>query len=710
VPPWDKVDPEAFPAALGQAMDDQRERSRRIAADPAPPTFANTIVALERSGRVLDRVETLFKVHADTLKDGRMARIEQEVRPRLAALSDEIAQDPALFRRIEAVYAGRGRLGPEQQRLVWLYHTRFVRAGARLAPGDKARVTAINQRLAGLYARFGQNVLEDETSQCTVVEREADLTGLSPEYRAGAAHAAEVRGLSGRWVVANTRSAVEPFLEFAEDRALREQVWKTFMARGDLDGPTCNRGLVTEILDLRRERARLLGYPTYAHWALKQTMAGTPERARALLESVWRPAADRVRTEVREMQAIADHEGAGIRIAPWDYRFYLEKVRKEKYDLDLQEVRPYLQLDRLREGLFWSAGRLYSLRFAPARVPVPHPDVTAWAVRDARGRAVGLWYFDLFARSGKQSGAWMSTYRRQSDLSLDPRERMRSRGDRPVLPIVSLNANFIKPAPGEPVLLSWNDGATLFHEFGHGLHGLLSRVHYPSLSGTDVSWDFVEFPSQLNEHFLQTPEVLERFARHWRTGEPLPPELAAKIRRAATFGQGFQTLEYLASAILDLDLHLAPDRELSLDSGGRTRSPEDPDAFERAERARLGMPAEVALRHRPTQFSHIFAGEGYAAGYYSYLWADALTADAWEAFQGPGGPFAGAVARRFRRTILQVGNTVDPAQAWRAFRGRDVDPSALMRQRGFAPEGGPPRAPLPPLAQGGAPGGAASGR
>jgi peptidyl-dipeptidase Dcp len=664
LPPWDKVDPGAFPAAVKLAMAEQRAEIRAIGRNPAAPTFANTIAALERSGRALDRVRTLFQVHAGSLKTGPMPRIEKALRPRLAGFDDEIIQDPALFRRIEAIYQGRGwdRLTPGQRRLTWLYHTRFVRGGARLAPDGKARVKAINQRLATLYTQFEQNVLADEHGQFTVIEREAGLAGMGPDFRAAAARAAAARGLDGRWVVENTRSAVEPFLSFAEDRALRERVWRTFTDRGDRPGRTCNCEPIVEILRLRQERARLLGYPTHAHWAVELAMAGTPERALELLEGVWKPAVDRVREEVAEMQALADREGAGITIAPWDYRFYMERVRKAAYDLDAQAVKPYLQLDRLREGMFWAAGRLYGLTFTPLEgIPVQHPDVSAWAVKDAAGRPAGLWYFDPYARPGKHSGAWMDNYRRQEAMG------------RAVLPIVSNNANFIKGAPGEPVLLSWDDAVTLFHEFGHALHGLLSQVRYPSLSGTAVASDFVEFPSQLNEHWLSTPELLGRFATHFRTGEPIPAELAGRIRRTATFNQGFQTLEYLASALVDLKLHLA------------AGTVADPDAFERRELARLGMPAEIVMRHRPTQFAHVFAGDDYAAGYYSYLWADALTADAWEAFQEEGGPWSPETAARYRRTVLEVGNTVDPLASWRAFRGRDVDPAALMRKRGFLP-------------------------
>ena len=661
VPAWDRIDPADFPAAFQTAMEDLRGRIRRIARNRQAPAFGNTILALEQSGRLLERVQTLFEVHASTLKLGVMPQLEMELMPRLAAFADEIIQNAQLFRRIEAVWLGRARLDSGQERLCWHYHTRFLRAGARADAGRKARLLALNQELAAQYARFSQNLLEEETRRFTVIEREADLDGLSGDFRAAAARAAQSRGLAGRWVIGNTRSAVEPFLACCGHRGLREQVWRAFASRGDNGGATDNKAVITGILQLRDERARLLGYPSHAHWALEPTMAGTPDRAMALMEAVWRPALAQVRTELAELQALADQEGGGFRIAPWDYRFYAEQLRQARYALDLRELQPYLQLDRLREGMFWAAGRLYGLAFDRLEgLPVPHPDVAVWAVRDARGGARGLWYFDPFAREGKLSGAWMSQYRRQERLG------------RAVPAVVSNNANFLKGAPGEPVLVSWDDAVTLFHEFGHALHGLLSEVGYPSLSGTAVPGDFVEFPSQLNEHWLLTPELLDRFARHHRTGQPMPPALVEKLKRSATFNQGFQTLEYLASAILDLRFHLA---------GGE---PIDPGAFEREQLAALGMPEAVAMRHRPTQFSHIFAGDEYAAGYYAYLWADALTADAWEAFLEAGGPWDPAVAGRFRRHILAVGNTLDPGLAFRRFRGRDVDTGALMRKRGFA--------------------------
>ncbi len=434
-----------------------------------------------------------------------------------------------------------------------------------------------------------------------------------------------------------------------------------FVDRGDGGGQHDNNAIVAEILALRAERARLLGYETHAHWRLENAMAGTPERAMELMEAVWTPAVARVREEVADMQALADTEGAGITIEPWDYRYYAEKVRQARYDLDANEVKPYLQMDRLREGMFWVAGELFGFAFAPAAgVPVFHPDVAVWEVTDrTSGRHVGLWYFDPYARAGKRSGAWMNAYRTQE------------RFDGEVTTLVSNNSNFVQGRPGEPVLISWDDARTLFHEFGHALHGLASSVRYPSLAGTSVPRDYVEFPSQLLEHWLATPEVLQRFAVHHETGEPIPQALVDRIERAATFNQGFATIEYLSSALVDMRLHLA---------GAR---PIDPDAFERETLVELGMPREIVMRHRTPQFQHVFGSDGYSAGYYSYLWSDVLTADAYGAFTEAGGPYDRAVAERLVRHVFSSGNTVDPAAAYRAFRGRDARVEALMQKRGF---------------------------
>lgn len=641
-----------------------------IASDASPPTFENTIAAQERAGRAASRVFAMYAVWSGTMNDAAFQAVERTMAPRIAAFSDRIMQNAALFRRIEALYNApeKAALTPEQQRLVWLYCTTFVRAGARLDAAAKARVAAINERLAGLFTRFTQNILADESSRFLLLEDRDDLDGLPEFVRDAASAAAAQRGLPGKWVIANTRSAMEPFLTFSTRRDLRERAWRLFVNRGDNGGAHDNNAIVTEVLALRAERARLLGFPTHAHWRLENTMARTPERAIELMEAVWGPAVARVREEVADMQAIASAEGDELRIEPWDYRYYAEKVRKAKYDLDENEIKPYLQLDRLRDAMFWVAGELFGFAFAPASgVPVYHPDVRVWEVTErSTGRHVALWYFDPYAREGKRSGAWMDAYRSQEKF------------DGAIATIVSNNSNFLRGAPGEPVLVSWDDATTLFHEFGHAVHGIASDVHYPSLSGTAVPRDYVEFPSQLLEHWLATPEVLERFARHYRTDEPIPKELVDAIKRAATFNEGFATAEYLAAALVDMRLHLA----------GNT--PVNPREFERRTLDELGMPRELVMRHRTPQFLHVFSSDSYSAGYYSYLWADVITADAFGAFMDAGNPFDRTIAERLKR-LLSLGNTVDPVEAYRAFRGRDPRIEALMRKRGF----GAPAEPVP---------------
>ncbi len=669
VPPFDRVRVTDFKPALLAAMAQELAEVEHIAADPAPPTFANTLAALERAGRTLHRVNAIFGVYTSTLNAPDVQAVESEVAPLLAAHSDRITQNAALFRRIDAVYAAREHSGltPEQMRLTWVVRTGFVRAGASLDARAKTRMGAVNQELAALYTTFSQALLADENDHWLELTDEAALGGLPGSIRDALAAAAEARGIKARAIVPNTRSAVEPFLEYSTRRDLREKVWRSFVSRGDNGDAHDTNETIKRILKLRAERAKLLGYPTYAHWHLEESMAKTPERAVALMQAVWPAAVARVHEEVADMQAIADHDAdaagtAHLRIEPWDYRYYAEKVRQQKYDLDANVLKPYLQLEQLREAMFWVAGQLYGLHFVPVpagRVPVAHRDVRVFEVQDAHHRHVGLWYFDPYARPYKQSGAWMSAYRAQE------------RFDGAVTTIVSNNSNFVQGRPGEPLLISWDDAITLFHEFGHALHGLSSNVNYPTLSGTDVASDYVEFPSQLLEHWLATPEVLNRFARHYQSGAPIPAELVAKVQRAATFNQGFKTLEYLASALVDMRLHLAGDADI------------DPRAFERDTLAALGMPHELVMRHRTPQFGHVFSNGAYAAGYYSYLWSDTLSADAWEAFTEASGPYDPVVAKRLHDEVLATGNTRDPAEAYRAFRGHDPGIAALMRTRGF---------------------------
>lgn len=664
IPPFDKVKIEYFKPALEAAMTENLAEIDKIASDKSAPTFENTIAALERTGSQLDRVQTVYGIWSATMSSPEVRTIEREMGPRFAAMNDRITQNEALFKRIEAVYNSpeKSKLTPEQQRLAWRYYTNFVRAGAKLGAAEKKRLSEINQALAGLYTRFSQNLLADETDLYLELKSEADLAGLPQSLRDAAAQTAEAKKLKGSWVIANTRSSVDPFLTYSDRRDLREKVWRMFVNRGDNNDKNDNNQIISEVLQLRAERAKLLGFATHAHWRLENAMAKTPERAMELMEAVWKPAVARVKEEVADMQKLADKEGAKITIEPWDYRYYMEKVRKERYDLDQNEIKPYLQLDKLREGMFYVAGELFNFNFKPlADVPVYHPDVKVWEVTDkTSGKHVGLWYFDPYAREGKRSGAWMNAYRDQQRM--DGKE---------TTTIVSNNSNFVKGKPGEPVLISWDDAVTLFHEFGHALHGLSSNVTYPSLSGTNVARDYVEFPSQLLEHWLSTPEVLQRFALHYETGKPIPQALVDKINQAATFNQGFSTVEYLASALVDMKLHLAGAQKI------------DADKFERETLAQLGMPREIVMRHRTPQFGHVFSSDGYSAGYYSYLWSDVITADAFGAFTEGKGAYDKTVAQKLVKNIFSVGNTLDPADAYRNFRGRDPETSALMKKRGF---------------------------
>jgi len=662
VPPFDRVKIEYFKPALEAAMAENLSEIDKIAKDPAAPTFQNTIVALERAGSTFDRVSTIYGVWGSTMAGPEFQTVQREMAPKLAAFGDQITQNVPLFKRIEAVYNSpeKKKLTPEEQRLTWLYYTNFIRSGAKLDAKAKARLSEINQKLAGLFTKFSQNVLAEETDQFILLKDEAELAGLPQSLRDAAAAAAVTKKQTG-WVISNTRSSVDPFLTYSDRRDLREKAWRMFINRGDNGDAHDNNATITEILQLRAERAKLLGFPTHAHWRLENSMAKTPERAMQLMEAVWKPAVARVHEEVADMQALADKEGAKLKIEPWDYRYYMERVRKARYDLDQNEVKPYLQLDKLREAIHWVAGELFNFKFTPAtNVPVAHPDIRVWEVTDkTTGKHIGLWYFDPFARAGKRSGAWMNAYRTQERVNGE------------VTTIVSNNSNFVKGKPGEPVLISWDDATTMFHEFGHALHGLNSSVKYPSLSGTAVARDYVEFPSQLMEHWLPTPEVLNRFAVHYQTGKPIPQTLVDRIKKSATFNQGFATVEYLAAALVDMKLHTAGDQKI------------DPDKFERETLTQLGMPNEIVLRHRLPHFLHIFSSDSYSAGYYSYLWSDVITADAFGAFVEGGGPYDKKVAERLRKYIFSVGNTIDPAEGYRSFRGRDPKIEALMKKRGF---------------------------
>ncbi|MCB2114158.1 MAG: M3 family metallopeptidase [Parvularculaceae bacterium] len=663
VPAFDKMDLSQLKPGLEAGMAMNLAEIDAIADNPAPATFENTILALEDSGRALGDLFTYYGILSSNMSTPEFRDIQQEMAPKLAEFNSKITQNEKLFARIKAVHdsAAMKKMRPDQKRLVWLVYNGFAMNGATLEGEDKARYAEISQRLAELYTKFANNVLHDEESYVTYLS-EDQLGGLSQSLVAAARAAAEDRGQKGKYAITNTRSSMDPFLTFSTNRELREQVWRTYYNRGDNGDEWDNNAIITEILQLRDERVGLLGYDNYAAWRLSDRMAKTPERAMDLMMGVWPAAVARVKEEVADMQALADEEGAGITIEPWDYRFYAEKVRKAKYDLNSEEVKQYLELGKLREAMFYVAGELFNFEFTPVpagSTPVYQEDVKVYEVKDrTSGEHIGLWYLDPFARPGKRSGAWANSYRSHETFN----------GLKTVL--VSNNSNFVKGAPGEPVLISWDDAKTYFHEFGHALHSLASNVDYPTLNGGVR--DYTEFQSQLLERWLPTDPVIERFLVHYETGEPMPKELVAKIKAASNFNQGFETTEYLASALMDMKYH-------TVDPTGL-----DPDRFEREELEKLGMPKELPMRHRSPQFGHIFSGEGYSAGYYGYMWADVLTADAAEAFaRAPGGFYDKKTARKLVDYLFAPRNSIEPGAAYRKFRGRDARVEALMRDRGF---------------------------
>ncbi|MNS70596.1 Peptidyl-dipeptidase dcp [compost metagenome] len=582
--------------------------------------------------------------------------------PKLAEINDKLYQNDKLFSRIEALYKSdeKKSLTKEQQRLLWLYYTDFVREGAELNEKEKAKVARINQELAGLFTAFSQKLLAEENNQYIELNTEADFDGLPEEFKNAAIAEAKERNLNVLGCIGNTRSSIEPFLTFSNRRNLREKAFDIFVKRGDNKNENDTNETLVSILKLRAEKAKILGFKNFAEWSLSNKMAKDPQKTLDLMHSVWKPAVEKVKNDVSAMQEMVNKEGDIFKIQPWDYRYYAEKVRKAKYDLDQNEIKQYLQLENLREGMFWTAGELFGLGFKQLlNVPVYHPDVRVWEVNNKNaGEPIGLWYFDPYARVGKRSGAWMNSHRDQQKI----------KGN--VLPIVSNNCNFIKGNADEPVLISWDDATTLFHEFGHALHGLCSNVTFPSLSGTSVARDYVEFPSQLLEHWLATPEVLNKFALHYKTNESLSRSLVERIGKAANFNEGFATVETISSSFVDMKLHL-------------TTETIDPHAFEEKVLSEINMPDEIVMRHRIPQFAHIFSSDGYAAGYYSYLWADVINADAYEAFLEADGPFDKNVSERLYKTVLSVGNTIDNEEMYENFRGHAPKSDALMRARNF---------------------------
>lgn len=659
VPPWDKVKPADFPAAFDSAMKQTKAEFEAILTNPAPVTFDNTIKASELSGESVNRLFAIWGVHSSNLSNPEIRKIQAEWEPKISAFFNELQLDARWFQRVQYLHQERENLGLDkaQMRLLERTYDGLVRNGALLNAEQKAKLIGIETEISKKFSEFQNKVLADEETYILLTDP-ADVSGLPESFVASLRAAAESKGKQG-WAVANTRSAIQPFLENSPRRDLREKVWRAFVMRGDNGDANDTNATIAEILKLRQQRAELLGFKTHAHYRMADTMAKDPEKAMDLMIKVWPAAVARVKEEVADMQAIADKEKAGITIEPWDYRYYAEKVRKAKYDLDQNELKPYFQLDNMVSAMFDAAGRLYGMSFTEntGTVPVFEPEVRTFEVK-RDGKVIGLFYLDNFARPGKRSGAWMTTYRSQNRLT----------GDNDIV-LASNNNNFVKGAGGKPTLISIDDASTLFHEFGHAIHYLNYDITWPGLGNTPR--DFVEFPSQVNENWLLTPYILNTYAKHAETGEPIPAALVEKIKASDTFNQGFATVEYLSSAILDMMLH------------NRSEPVTDPRAFEKEALAKIGMPKEMVMRHRLPQFNHLFADDGYSAGYYSYLWSETMDADTWAAFTEKGDVWDKETAERFRSMLLSTGNESDRIEAYRAFRGRDPDVKYIMKKRGF---------------------------
>ncbi len=663
VPAFDKMKVEDIKEAIEIGMKLSLKDIDAIANNAESPTFENTIVEMERSGEELNRVFTYYGILSSNMSSPEFRKVRGELTPKLSEYRSKISQNEKLFKRIKTVYdtSQKSPLEADQQRVVDLIYKRFEMNGANLDAEKKKRYAEINKELSSLYNDFSNNVLHDEENYATYLSKD-QLGGLSEGFIKSAAKIATDKGQDGKYAITNTRSSMDPFLTYSSERELRKKVWTNYYSRGDNGDEYDNNQIIAKILKLRKERVGLLGYDNYADWRLQDRMAKNPENAMGLMNAVWPAAIGRVAEEVADMQAIANANGDNITIEPWDYRYYAEKVRKKKYNLDSDEVKQYLQLDKLTQALFYTAGRLFNYKFTPVKegsVPVFHPDVNVWEVTDKdSGAHIGLWYLDPFAREGKRSGAWATTYR--SHTTYDGKTNV----------LASNNSNFVKAAPGEAVLVSWDDANTFFHEFGHALHFFSSNVKYPTLNGGVR--DYTEFQSQLLERWLSTDEVINQFLVHYKTGEPIPANLVAKIKKASTFNQGFATTEYLASAIMDMKLHLADPTNIDIDK------------FERETLTELKMPKELPMRHRTPHFGHVFSGEGYATAYYGYMWADVLTSDASEAFkEAPDGFYDKDIADKLVKYLFAPRNSMDPAEAFRKFRGRDAKIEALLRDRGF---------------------------
>ena len=663
VPAFDKMKIEDVKEGMLESMKLNLEDIERIVQNNEKPNFENTIAEMERSGKELNRAYAYYGILSNNMSSPEFRTIQSELAPLFSEFQSKITQNEVLFNRIKSVYelSQKDQLEDDQQRVVELIYKRFSMNGAELNNDDKLKYAAINKKLSTLYTKFSNNVLHDEENYVTYLEKN-QLGGLSDGYIKSAAKIAEDKGYEGKYAVTNTRSSMDPFLTYSTERELRKQVWTNYYSRGDNNDEYDNKEIIAEILKLRRQRVKLLGYDNYAQWRLQDRMAKNPENAMKLMEAIWPSSIEKVKEEVKDMQKIADINRDNIKIQPWDYRFYAEKVRQSKYELDSEEVKQYLQLNNLTEAMHYVAGRLFNYDFKlinDGSVPVYHNDVQVWEVNDKSSEEnIGLWYLDPYAREGKRSGAWANTFR--SHTTFDGKSNV----------LATNNSNFVKPASGEAILVSWDDAITFFHEFGHALHFFSSNVRYPTLNGGVR--DYTEFQSQLLERWLSTDQVINNYLIHNKTGKPIPLELVKKIKNAATFNQGFETTEYLASAIMDMKFHLADPSNINVSN------------FEKETLANLNMPSELPMRHRTPHFSHVFSGEGYATAYYGYMWADVLTSDASEAFlEAPGGFYDKELAEKLVKYLFAPRNSIDPAEAYKMFRGRDPDINALKRDRGF---------------------------
>ena len=662
VPPFDKIKNEHFAPALREGMRKHQEEIDAIANNPEAPTFANTIEAMENSGELLARVNLVFSNLNSANTNDTLQAIARELAPELSAHSDNITLNEKLFARVKSVWDNKDSFGlsPEQHKLLEKTYKSFVRNGANLNAADKEKLREINSKLSVLSLQFGQNVLAETNAFKLLIDNEADLAGLPQELRDVAWQEAEMAGEENKWLFTLQNPSVMPFLQYAENRELRKKIWEAYQGRGNQGNDKDNKKILIDMANLRSEKAKLLGYNTHADYVLEESMAKNADNVYKLLNQLWTPALAKAKVERDEMQAIIKAEGNDFKLEPWDWRFYEEKLRKQKFDLDEQEVKPYFALDKVQEGVFMVVNKLWGLTFTEIKdIPTYHPEAKAYEVKEADGRHVGVLYMDFHPRASKRGGAWMSSFRPQQTVN----------GERKA-PVVTIVCNFSKPSGNAPALLTFDEVTTFFHEFGHALHGLLSNVQYRSLAGTSVPRDFVELPSQIMENWATEPEVLKQYAIHYKTGEAIPDAIIEKLTKSGTFGQGFGTTEYLAASLLDLDYHTQT-----------STITQSADEFEKASMAKIGLIGEIIPRYRSTYFQHIFSG-GYSSGYYSYIWSGVLDTDAFQAFKETT-LFNPEKAKAFRTEILEKGGTDDPMKMYVNFRGAEPKIDALLKKRGL---------------------------